>query len=331
MKVRKLITFRVYVLFLDNSAYCSSLLFSVNKGGTGLTETDCIRGDNAEIYRWAFFFAPLWAAIAYCITCMVLIYKSGKKRIRESLKSSSSELAHSSIKSSSDPLPVHETERRSMKHSSQRFSTSVSDSAKSQQTNWQKSFLIRTKRVKSQCYMYAAAFFVVWTFPTIARLIQLLGGNIHPIIGVLAGTFISIQGFFNALIYFRPRYNQLENEGVFGKIWALVGSTLFFCCYDETKTRGGRYDSDYMPLVKSSINSSNRSPGLQELPGKNNEADDNAELAESDLAVELSSSATTPQRTKRISFEEKESSNVEMWEDDPALMQQTVSESKVEE
>jgi len=30
----------------------------VKKGGTGLTE-NCIRGNNAEIYRWAFFFAPL--------------------------------------------------------------------------------------------------------------------------------------------------------------------------------------------------------------------------------------------------------------------------------
>ena len=49
----------------------------VNKGGTGLTETNCIRGDNAHIYQWAFFFAPLWLAIAFCIIAMVLIFRTG--------------------------------------------------------------------------------------------------------------------------------------------------------------------------------------------------------------------------------------------------------------
>lgn len=100
----------------------------VKKGGTGLTETDCIRGDNAEIYRWSFFFAPLWVAITFCIIVLVLIYKT-----------------------------VWESERRSLRHSIQR-SEQLSNSARQRETR-KKSMLMRSQKVRTQCFMYAGAFF----------------------------------------------------------------------------------------------------------------------------------------------------------------------------
>lgn len=188
--------------------------YQVNRGGTDLTETDCVRGNNAEIYRWAFFFGPLWASIIFCIIVMILMYRS-----------------------------VRKIERKSNKWN--RHDENVNVGRK--KINRRPSV---TDEVKKQSFRYSFAFFIVWIFPTIARLIQLFGGSIHPIFSVLAGTFIGSQGFFNALIYFRPRYNQcVKYDTWYRKVWALMHSTLFFCCY-----HGGDYtkdDKDYVSVKKS--------------------------------------------------------------------------------
>lgn len=39
-------------------------------------ETDCIRGDNATLYRWLFYYMFLWMAIAIVTVNMVLVYQS---------------------------------------------------------------------------------------------------------------------------------------------------------------------------------------------------------------------------------------------------------------
>ena len=38
------------------------------------------RGDNAEIYRWAIFFGPLWACIVGCMIVMIMIFVSVRKQ-----------------------------------------------------------------------------------------------------------------------------------------------------------------------------------------------------------------------------------------------------------
>jgi len=39
-------------------------------------ETNCIRGDNASLYRWVFYYALLWAAILLVTVCMFLVYRA---------------------------------------------------------------------------------------------------------------------------------------------------------------------------------------------------------------------------------------------------------------
>lgn len=178
----------------------------INKGNTDLTETDCVRGDNANIYRWAFFFAPLWASIAFCIVTMTLVHRTMKK----------SEVKYSS---------------------KYRFS----NVGKKQQVS---------DEVKKQSIRYSLAFFIVWTFPTLARIVQFFS-EVHPVLVVLAGTSIGLQGFFNALIYFRPRYNKCETyDAWYEKVWALVHSTIFFCCYDHDYTKD---NLDYVSNTNSEV------------------------------------------------------------------------------
>lgn len=252
----------------------------VNKGGTGLAETDCIRGDNAEIYRWSFFFAPLWAAIAFCIISMIMIYQT-----------------------------VREKEQRSQRHSIRSYvrTTQLSESSRNEKEKKKKSMLRQTQMVKAQCFMYTSAFFIVWSFPTIARFIQLLGGTIHPVIGVLAGTFIGSQGFFNALIYFRPRYNAMEKDGRLAKVWTLVCTTLLFCCYSKSRGTRGRYDSDYMKAPKSARSSLSNSRASAVMKSSGGEED---LAAAEDPDIEMDNAqpgpekpVTTPNRPKRISFD----------------------------
>ena len=159
---------------------------------------------------------------------------------------------------------VRRKELAGLRHSSRRY-TPNPDGAGNHNAKVRKSMMIRTQKVKTQCFLYAGAFFTVWTFPTIARFIQLLGGTIHPIIGVLAGTFIGCQGFLNAIIYFRPRYQLIERHGFLAKVCELIAMTLFFCCYDGNRVRGSKYDSDYMspPNNISSRGSSNHAGSVR--------------------------------------------------------------------
>lgn len=167
----------------------------INKGNTDLTETDCDRGDNANIFRWAFFFAPLWASIAFCILAMTLVHRTMKKsevKYRKKYRFAQANVGNK---------------------------RQVSD------------------EVKKQSIRYSLAFFIVWTFPTLARIVQFFE-EVHPVLVVLAGTSIGLQGFFNAIIYFRPRYNKcVKYDTWYKKVWALVRSTIFFCCYVEDYTK----------------------------------------------------------------------------------------------
>jgi len=181
--------------------------YSIARGGTGLIETDCVRGDNAMIYQWSFFFGPLWASITFCVLAMIQVYRA-----------------------------VRTTQDRSNQY---QFRLRLQDGQEKKEKKEKRGGLV--SQVKRQSYRYSRAFLIVWTFPTLARLIQLFGGTIHPIIGVFAGTFIGTQGIFNALIYFKPRYDKcVKYNKWYQKVWVLVHSTLFFCCHDGDYTKDAK-------------------------------------------------------------------------------------------
>ena len=128
-----------------------------------------------------------------------------------------------------------------------------------------------SSQVRKQSLRYCGAFLIVWTFPTVARLIQLFGGTIPPILGVFAGAFIGAQGIFNSLIYFRPRYEKcVKYDTWYRKVWALVHSTLFFCCYDDDYTNDVKdYSAPSAPATTSSMPSSTAVPSSRSHIGTN--------------------------------------------------------------
>jgi hypothetical protein len=66
------------------------------------------------------------------------------------------------------------------------------------------------KNLAKQNQLYAIAFLCTWLFPTIARLIQVSGGQVPVWLVVLSGTFIPLQGFFNSLVYFSTKFHNIR-------------------------------------------------------------------------------------------------------------------------
>lgn len=73
-------------LFNNADLWCwiAPLPFNCNDSVT-YGETTCIRGDNAWIYRWAFFYAPLWASLLLVTIVNVVVYLTVRKGEKEAI------------------------------------------------------------------------------------------------------------------------------------------------------------------------------------------------------------------------------------------------------
>merc|ERR1711937_535631 len=75
------------------------------------------------------------------------------------------------------------------------------------------SIMSNTSRTKSravavQALLYVCALYLTWTFTTALRISQTAFKHNSYVLLILMATFFPLQGFWNALIYFRPRYEQ---------------------------------------------------------------------------------------------------------------------------
>jgi len=149
---------------------------SAGAGPSGQQEgTTCTRGDNANtIYRFAFFYAPLWAAISVATASMLATWWS----IRHTGKKTEETLMSSFTGKDARRL-VRKMQRKE-----------------------------RNRNVGIQCLLYLGAFYVTWTTATILRVVQSLGRP--PSFGLVlsVAVCIPIQGLLNFVVYVRPRYQK---------------------------------------------------------------------------------------------------------------------------
>lgn len=132
--------------------------------------TDCERGYNAWIFRWAFYYGPLWFTIVDVTAIMVVLWASVRRDEARAIE------VHDLGQSSPDD------ERQA---------------GKARRTFY------RSKRMFSQSVWYAGAFYITWTGATVNRLVQLFTGNSIFSLMVLHAFFVPAQGFFNCLVYRR--------------------------------------------------------------------------------------------------------------------------------
>ena len=94
-------------------------------------ETTCTRGDNAEIFRWAFFFAPLWTSIVGSMVAMFMLFKAVRtqedkvaKWTEEYVRSSAKEELHGGAGESTN-VDASGTRNKKSRSKMVSFSTSV--------------------------------------------------------------------------------------------------------------------------------------------------------------------------------------------------------------
>lgn len=220
---------------------CTST-YAINMGYSDLKETDCVRGDNARIYQFAFFYIPLWVSIAFCLAAMLLVARSVKATEKKTARRSMSTLSRKDsknnehfsnsafkgdIEGSERPEQVNDT--FPIRDKAVRKTSIILHSGSVFQSQNMTPALALTSRVRTQCILYAMGFLIVWSFSTVFRFAELMGWTVHPILSVLAGFFLGSQGVWNAVIYFRPKYKKVEKRYWWEKIWVLVKTNLFFC------------------------------------------------------------------------------------------------------
>lgn len=133
-------------------------------------ETTCIRGDNANLYQWVFFYLPLWVVILLVTVAMAMVYSAYNKRIRAA--------------------------RRWTNNWS---TTEINNVSRSLETtsgqNPRRSKIEENKNLMAtQMILYVGSFFFVWMFPTILRITELTGDTVWYHWVYLSAMCVPIQG-----------------------------------------------------------------------------------------------------------------------------------------
>lgn len=167
--------------------------------------TTCERGDNAlSIYQWAFFYAPLWCAIAFATVAMLLVF-----------------------------LKVHSLEVKSDRFRSTRYS--LEHGIVSTTTCGGGSVILhkpgeRAKKVARQASCYVGAFYLTWIWSTITCILQSVSGKTYFSIVLLTAIFLPFQGFLNFLVYIGPRFERYREQHSDWSIWNALEQGLCHLC-----------------------------------------------------------------------------------------------------
>jgi len=106
--------------------------------------------------------------------------------------------------------------------------------------------IVYSRQVFRQSQLYVGAFYITWIFPSIFRILQLVTkGKFNSSdwlfywLLFLSGSFICVQGLFDAIVFFRPR--ALKCRLVSGRSWFLITWLLFkrtflACCFNDEYT-----------------------------------------------------------------------------------------------
>jgi hypothetical protein len=148
---------------------------SYNSGG----ETNCERGDNAEIYRFAFYYGWVWFAILVATIAMLGLYITFWRLERANAKYGARQM-----------LATGETSAASSTPRQQRPPTKAS----------------KSRQVAMQGVWFVGAFYVALLPGTLNRLVQLVFDKSVFVLSVLHCIFGPARGMWNFLVYIRPRY-----------------------------------------------------------------------------------------------------------------------------
>jgi len=171
--------------------------------GDGPDQTPCVRGIGSAHLRWAFYYGPLWAMIFLVAFFMSLVYVY-VRGLDVKMNKYTKSYRENAARTSTDTEKSAEigNDRRRGSFMTRTFSTTKMETIKEQRKQRKNE---RSKAVANQGLFYAGTFALVWIFGTITRAMQLAGAKPPWWIIFLFACFTPSQGFFNFLVYIRPR------------------------------------------------------------------------------------------------------------------------------
>lgn len=147
-------------------------------------EIECLRGHGSWLYRWVFFYAPIWliiVVVTIMMTVLTISIRSEERKsivmvraLQEQAKENRTDMESNGDPSHENGMPFSQVEVFNLE---------------------------RSRRMFHQATFYVLVFYLTWWAPTINRLIQMTTGDSYYFFMVATAIFAPLQGFFNFIVY----------------------------------------------------------------------------------------------------------------------------------
>lgn len=188
--------------------------------------TTCVRGDNASLYQWLFDLIPKWSSILLVTVNMVLVYIFVRRQEIRSERwsaraATNSRVVNSSIQNSLcssatstnnvvDATPnLNQSQERSIGSVTLQGRPSWQRKQQRHQSRGRVNF---SRQIAQQSYLYVGALYITWLPVIVLRGVQLASGVTYYWLLVWVALSIPMQGFWNLLVYLRPRWLQKRSD-----------------------------------------------------------------------------------------------------------------------
>jgi hypothetical protein len=218
-------------------------------------ETACVRGDNATLYQWLFFYLPLWIIIFLVSIAMYMVYSAYKEQAKTAGKWQQENEALESLKISEEAtcaaatLQVEPAAEEAPNQQNRQASTTTTTTTTTQYLKPLQSTVDRVKNPMSrrdprcstsmelrrqllatQALLYVGAFYVVWFFPTISRIQEVSMDVVYYHWVLLSAIFVPSQGTNTHTHTKRLRTKKYKSENR-TKSYSVVKLCLLVCFY----------------------------------------------------------------------------------------------------
>mmetsp|Transcript_26905 Transcript_26905/g.58834 ORF Transcript_26905/g.58834 Transcript_26905/m.58834 type:complete len:456 (+) Transcript_26905:511-1878(+) len=268
----------------------------------------CERGELAHVFRWVHY-GFIWSAILFVTVGMFLIYR--KVHDNEAKTQRFTRFVH----------PEDEETRPQRRMS---FLSRQEEELKAQQAA-----AGRSRKVANQAMLFVGALYLTWIFTTLTRIFQIVQGKTYYGLLVLMAIFFPLQGFFNAIIYLRPRYLKQKqanpDRSCVGNWYAVIRNKDNLEARDNTEysVSGSDKRRSFVSKISSIVGSggrrlSNLNSGVEdhndngngesgELQGMHEHSDDDSFNPEEEvqrLEATAAEAGVPPRRRSSVTFSE---------------------------
>jgi len=173
-------------------------------------------------FRFGFFYGPVWAAMAFVTFAMVAIYCHFLVQERKTKKYSQAQERVKQRLSSKSNLERTAVQPTNISHAANTASYAVRNNHSSPR---------KSREIAGQAMFYVGSFYLTFLFPSWTRFDQMLYGSSPFAVIALFSVIFPMQGFFNACVYFRPRYLRYRKLNPDVNICSLLSKIWQNSCY----------------------------------------------------------------------------------------------------